>query len=182
VQASVDGIKPTTSQPSDNRLPAQSPSRSTTGQREATPPSTAVQKPSLVSTLIRVFIAYKCGLANGASVQLKISCQTTVKEVVELVVAQIHRTSLKIGDSPPLPLTAVETENGACGTAVAVDKASLNEFCLCVVVGARERRLRDDFPVINLNQPGSPWRNGKLYIRHVDCISAAIHHGNEAFV
>jgi len=127
-----------------------------------------------------VFIAYKCGvLANGASVQLKISCQTTVKEVVELVVAQIHRTSLKIGDSPPL---LTETGNGTSGSAAAMDRAALNDFCLCVVVGARERRLRDDFFVFNLNQPGSPWRNGKLYIRHVDCISAAIHHGNEAFV
>ncbi|KAK0396622.1 hypothetical protein QR680_001790 [Steinernema hermaphroditum] len=105
------------------------------------------------TTVIRVYAAYNCGLTKGTSVRLQVSPTTTSKEVVELVVEQIS----KITSSNDSPL----------------------EFCLVVVIGARERRLRDDFPPLKLQ---NPWSKGKLFVRRRQCLLAAIQNGNEAAV
>ncbi|TMS36254.1 hypothetical protein L596_003463 [Steinernema carpocapsae] len=105
------------------------------------------------TTVIRVYAAYNCGLNKGTSVRLQVSSTTTSKEVVELVVEQIS----KITSSSDSPL----------------------DFCLVVVIGARERRLRDDFPPLKLQ---NPWSKGKLFVRRRQCLLAAIQNGNEAAV
>uniref|UniRef100_A0A1I7YP53 Fibronectin type-III domain-containing protein n=1 Tax=Steinernema glaseri TaxID=37863 RepID=A0A1I7YP53_9BILA len=105
------------------------------------------------TTVIRVYAAYNCGLTKGTSVRLQVSPSTTSKEVVELVVEQIS----KITSSADPPI----------------------EFCLVVVIGARERRLRDDFPPLKLQ---NPWSKGKLFVRRRQCLLAAIQNGNEAAV
>ena len=51
------------------------------------------------------------------------------------------------------------------------DASATDEFCLVVVVGARERRLRDDFPLMQLQKP---WTQGKMFVRHTDCVLSAI--------
>ena len=53
------------------------------------------------------------------------------------------------------------------------------EYCLAVVIGARERRLRDDFAVLKLQ---NPWAKGRLFVRRKDNVCAAIECGNEALV
>lgn len=42
-------------------------------------------------TIIRVFIAYDCGLESGTSVRLKVTEETTAREVVVLVIEQISK-------------------------------------------------------------------------------------------
>ena len=54
-----------------------------------------------------------------------------------------------------------------------------SEFCLVSVIGARERRLRDEFTLMKL-QP--PWSRGRLYVRRCDAITSAVVYGNESFV
>lgn len=48
-----------------------------------------------------------------------------------------------------------------------------------VVIGARERMLRDDFCPLLLKEP---WSHGRLFVRRRDDLLAAIDAGNEAFV
>ena len=54
-----------------------------------------------------------------------------------------------------------------------------NLYCLAAVIGARERRLKDDFPLLRLQ---NPWLKGKLFIRLRDDLLSAISVGNESVV
>ncbi|EYC35763.1 hypothetical protein Y032_0987g3298, partial [Ancylostoma ceylanicum] len=80
--------------------------------------------------------------------------------VVELVLEQLAKIQ-----SPPthLEMNAVDVDN----------------FCLVAVVGARERRLKDDFAVTRLQ---SPWNKGRLFVRRRSALLAAVEYGNEAAV
>ncbi|VDO59924.1 unnamed protein product [Heligmosomoides polygyrus] len=78
-------------------------------------------------------------------------------EVVRLVLQQISKTS-------SLPIKEV------------VDSG---KFCLVVVVGTRERRLKDDFA---LSRMQSPWNKGRLYVRRRSALLAAVQYGNETHV
>ncbi|VDP16448.1 unnamed protein product [Onchocerca flexuosa] len=51
--------------------------------------------------------------------------------------------------------------------------SKLNEF------QNRERRLRDDFPLMNLQ---NPWDEGRLFVRRRDSVLAALQRGNETAV
>jgi hypothetical protein len=53
------------------------------------------------------------------------------------------------------------------------------EHCLVSVVGARERRFTDEFPVLGM---GQPWDRGRLCVRHCRQIGAAIQMANETAV
>ena len=52
-------------------------------------------------------------------------------------------------------------------------------YCLVAVIGTRERRLKDDFPLLRLQ---NPWLKGKLFIRLRDDLLSAINVGNESAV
>ncbi|KHJ87105.1 hypothetical protein OESDEN_13127, partial [Oesophagostomum dentatum] len=58
-------------------------------------------------------------------------------------------------------------------------EVNVDNFCLVAVVGARERRLKDDFPVARLQ---NPWNRGKLFVRRRTAFLAAVKLGNEAVV
>ncbi|EPB74949.1 Pao retrotransposon peptidase [Ancylostoma ceylanicum] len=83
-----------------------------------------------------------------------------IANVVELVLEQLAKIQ-----SPPthLEMNAVDVDN----------------FCLVAVVGARERRLKDDFAVTRLQ---SPWNKGRLFVRRRSALLAAVEYGNEAAV
>uniref|UniRef100_A0A915DV02 Ras-associating domain-containing protein n=1 Tax=Ditylenchus dipsaci TaxID=166011 RepID=A0A915DV02_9BILA len=100
-----------------------------------------------------------------ASVRLKITNETTAQEIVALVVEQISK----------ITTTSTLSPSGQGGE----PEEDCRDFCLVAVVGARERRLRDTFSLLNLQ---APWNKGKLFVRHVNCISSAIQFGNEALV
>ncbi|CAJ0583148.1 unnamed protein product, partial [Mesorhabditis spiculigera] len=110
---------------------------------------------------IKIFAAYDCGLPEGTSVRLSISPNTTSMEVVSYVVEQLAKAAAKVKRLDD------------------VDLPDANDFCLASVVGAKEKRLKEDHPVLRL-QP--PWSKGKLFVRRKDTILAAIYYGNESYV
>ncbi|VDK30402.1 unnamed protein product, partial [Gongylonema pulchrum] len=113
-----------------------------------------------VSTgVIKVYAAYQCGLTSGTSVRLQVASTTTAREVVALVVEQLAKAAAECGKI--------------------VGSIDPDDFCLAAVVGSRERRLRDDFPPMKLQ---NPWAEGRLFVRRRDSVLAALQKGNEAVV
>ncbi|GMT07709.1 hypothetical protein PENTCL1PPCAC_29883, partial [Pristionchus entomophagus] len=110
--------------------------------------------------VIVVFAAFDCGLENGTSVRLSISPLTTSAEIVALVVEQLTKATAR-------------------SKGVDLDIPDFDEFCLVVVIGARERRLRDDFSILKLQ---SPWNSGKIFVRRKDNVCSAVNRGNEELV
>ncbi|GMT35133.1 hypothetical protein PFISCL1PPCAC_26430, partial [Pristionchus fissidentatus] len=98
--------------------------------------------------VIIVFAAFESGLENGtrqsmknSSVRLSISPSTTSSEIVALVVEQLTKATAR-------------------NKGIRLDDVIIpdfSEYCLVVVIGARERRLRDDFAILKLQ---SPWNSG----------------------
>ncbi|KAE9556576.1 hypothetical protein FO519_000270 [Halicephalobus sp. NKZ332] len=110
--------------------------------------------------IIRVFSAFECALPKNTAIRLSITPMTTSREVVSLVIEQINKLSMLAGE---------ENQN----------IPEPDEFCLVSVIGARERRLREEFTLMKL-QP--PWSRGRLYVRRCDAITSAVIYGNESFV
>ncbi|CAG9541102.1 unnamed protein product [Cercopithifilaria johnstoni] len=109
--------------------------------------------------VIKVYAAYQCGLTSGTSVRLQIASATTASEIVALVIEQLAKAAAESGKS--------------------VESKDPEDFCLAVVVGSRERRLRDNFPPMKLQ---NPWDDGRLFVRRRDSVLAALQKGNEAAV
>ncbi|VBB31820.1 unnamed protein product [Acanthocheilonema viteae] len=109
--------------------------------------------------VIKVYAAYQCGLTCDTSVRLQIASATTASEIVALVIEQLAKAAAKSGKS--------------------IESKDPEDFCLTVVVGSRERRLRDDFPPMKLQ---NPWDDGRLFVRRRDSVLAALQKGNEAAV
>ncbi|XP_003368831.1 conserved hypothetical protein [Trichinella spiralis] len=88
-------------------------------------------------------------------VKMRISTNVTAKDVVRKVIAHLNER----GES----IAPVEAES----------------ICLVVVIGVRERCLRDNYPVALLKYP---WSKGKLVIRRRSDLLAALECGNEEAV
>lgn len=116
-------------------------------------------KKTPITRVIKVYAAYQCGLTCGTSVRLQIASATTASEVVALVIEHLAKAAVEHGK----PIESKDPE----------------DFCLAVVVGSRERRLRDDFTPIKLQ---NPWDDGHLFVRHRNSVLAALEKGNEAVV
>ncbi|PAV70159.1 hypothetical protein WR25_12789 isoform B [Diploscapter pachys] len=108
---------------------------------------------------VTVHSAYDCSLPRGTPVRLSISGNTTSSEVLSLVLEQFAKSSATPDTDILLP--------------------DANDYCIVAVVGERERRLKDNFPILKL-QP--PWSKGKLFVRRRDDLLAAVAIGNEAAV
>ncbi|EJD76105.1 hypothetical protein LOAG_16880 [Loa loa] len=109
--------------------------------------------------VIKVYAAYQCGLTCGTSVRLQIASTTTASEIVAVVTEQLTKAAAEAGK--------------------AIESKDPEDFCLAVVVGSRERRLRDDFPPMKLQ---NPWDDGRLFVKRRDSVLAALQNGNEAAV
>lgn len=107
--------------------------------------------------ILRVYAAYNCGLAKGTSVMLHVTPKTTAREVINLVVLQLNQAVVRKGLVGP-----IYTED------------QLPEFCLVAVIGPRERVLRDDYRVLQLQ---NPWTKGRLYVRLKINLLAALEQG-----
>uniref|UniRef100_A0A1I8E8W2 Fibronectin type-III domain-containing protein n=1 Tax=Wuchereria bancrofti TaxID=6293 RepID=A0A1I8E8W2_WUCBA len=114
-------------------------------------------KKTPTARVIKVHAAYRCGLT--CSVRLQIAPTTTASEIVALVTERLAKAA---------------TESGK-----ALESNDPEDFCLTVVVGSRERRLRDDFPPMKLQ---NPWGDGRLFVRRRDNVLAALQRGNETAV
>lgn len=107
----------------------------------------------------QVYAAYETGLASGTSLKLHVTPRTTAREVVNLVVKQLNMAVVLKGQEGPV-YTADELPN----------------FCLVAVIGARERCLRDDFKLLQLQ---NPWKKGRLYVRQKQDVLAALEHSSK---
>ncbi|CAG2107116.1 unnamed protein product, partial [Medioppia subpectinata] len=97
------------------------------------------------SFVIRVYAAYDCGLPYGTSVKLQVTIETTVKEIIELVVRHLNSTVQMKGESSPI-----------------YDLSQLNRFCIIAVYSSEVKHLNDDFKVLNLQRP---WNRAMLCIK-----------------
>ena len=112
-----------------------------------------------MTSLLRVCAAYETGLSEGAAVKLQITNKTTASDVIQLVTDQLNRASLRKTGNP----------------SAALDANDVSDFCLVVVVGARERVLRNDFLPAKLQ---SPWTKGKMFVRLKTDLLAALEFGH----
>jgi len=106
--------------------------------------------------ILQVFAAYDTGLAQGTSVRISVSTNTSAREVVDLVIKQLNMAVILKGKEGPL-----------------YENEKLRNFCLVAVIGNRERCLRDDFKPLNLQ---NPWKKGRLFVRMKHDLLAAIEH------
>uniref|UniRef100_A0A915IP49 Ras-associating domain-containing protein n=1 Tax=Romanomermis culicivorax TaxID=13658 RepID=A0A915IP49_ROMCU len=130
-------------------------------------------KDSVAEGTLRIYAAYPCGFPKGTCVRLKVNCKTTTKQILRLVIKHFNDSAVK-----------TETHNNGYTTDPILKKCKYTEndahlFCLVVVIGARERCLRDDYPPLELQ---NPWSKGKLFVRLKNDILAALEFGNEAKV
>ncbi|KAI1725401.1 ankyrin repeat and fibronectin type-III domain-containing protein 1 [Ditylenchus destructor] len=133
---------------------------SSNSDQTVTPHVEASRQVSVSNSVVRVFVAYECGLESGASVKIRITDLTTAREIVALVVNQMA----KLGAAP-------STEYVGNYKPTLNFTSLVDDFCLVSVIGGQENKLRADFPIVKLQ---SPWNKGKLFVRHVNCVSAAV--------
>ncbi|XP_076233710.1 ankyrin repeat and fibronectin type III domain containing protein wide awake isoform X2 [Calliopsis andreniformis] len=119
----------------------------------------ATMMPAPRPGILQVYAAYETGLASGTSLKLRVTPRTTAREVVNLVVKQLNMAVVLKGQDGPI-YTADELPN----------------FCLVAVIGARERCLRDDFKLLQLQ---NPWKKGRLYVRQKQDVLAALEHSSK---
>ncbi|XP_050592886.1 uncharacterized protein LOC126923460 isoform X4 [Bombus affinis] len=119
----------------------------------------ATLMPAPLPGILQVYAAYETGLASGTSLKLHVTPRTTAREVVNLVVKQLNMAVVLKGQEGPI-YTADELPN----------------FCLVAVIGARERCLRDDFKLLQLQ---NPWKKGRLYVRQKQDVLAALEHSSK---
>ena len=94
--------------------------------------------------VIRVYPMYETGLAQGTSVKISCTHSTTAREIVHLVVQQLHSASVRAG-LPHLELTSDQLDN----------------FSLLSSVGSKVKLLDDSDQPLDLSDP---WKQGKLYV------------------
>ncbi|XP_076183926.1 ankyrin repeat and fibronectin type III domain containing protein wide awake isoform X4 [Ptiloglossa arizonensis] len=119
----------------------------------------ATMMPAPLPGILQVYAAYETGLASGTSLKLHVTQRTTAREVVNLVVKQLNMAMVLKGQEGPI-YTPDELPN----------------FCLVAVIGARERCLRDDFKLLQLQ---NPWKKGRLYVRQKQDVLAALEHSSK---
>ncbi|XP_070186846.1 ankyrin repeat and fibronectin type-III domain-containing protein 1-like isoform X2 [Littorina saxatilis] len=118
--------------------------------------------PPMTSGILRVYAAYDTGLSKGVSVKLHITAQTTARDVINLVVRHLNMAALNKGKEGPI-----------------YSDEDLQNFCLVAVIGSRERVLGDEYPPLRLQ---NPWLKGRLYVRKVNSVLAAIQQGQATAV
>ncbi|XP_072155401.1 ankyrin repeat and fibronectin type-III domain-containing protein 1 isoform X2 [Bemisia tabaci] len=121
-----------------------------------------VTMPTPSPGILQVYAAYETGLAAGTSLKLHVSPRTTAREVVDLVVKQLNMAVVFKGKGGPI-----------------YPNDQLSNFCLVAVIGARERCLRDDFKLLQLQ---NPWKKGRLYVRQKQDVLAALEHSSRYIV
>lgn len=119
----------------------------------------SITVPVPTPAIVQVFAAYNTGLPCGTSLKLHVSPKTSAREIVELFVKQLNMSVLLKGKEGPVYPTD-----------------QFPKFCLVAVIGARERCLRDDFKLLQLQEP---WKDGRLYVRRKSDVLAAIEHSSK---
>ncbi|XP_055037352.2 ankyrin repeat and fibronectin type-III domain-containing protein 1 isoform X3 [Misgurnus anguillicaudatus] len=115
----------------------------------------------LCHTTLRVYPQYRTGLPKDTSVKLRVTTETSAKEMVRLVVQEINtvcRHLQKAAHQCTEPCSYP-----ACVSEVCVyGLEQLEHFGLVLLVDGREKWLQDDFCPLSLQ---NPWTRGKLCVR-----------------
>ncbi|KAA0705062.1 Ankyrin repeat and fibronectin type-III domain-containing protein 1 [Triplophysa tibetana] len=118
----------------------------------------------LCHTTLRVYPQYRTGLPKDTSVKLRVTTETSAKEMVRLVVQEINTVCRHLQNAAH-QCTCVGEPCGfpACVSEVCVYGAEqLEHFGLVLLVEGREKWLQDDFCPLSLQ---NPWMRGKLCVR-----------------
>ena len=115
--------------------------------------------PFLASTsgTLRVYADYVTGLPKCACVNVRVTVNTTSRDVIKLAVCSVMMSS---------SIKHAECEYHS--------EKDLDNFCLVFALGSHERQLEDDFQPLKLY---SPWLQGRFYLRRINCELTAIRHG-----
>ncbi|XP_056593915.1 ankyrin repeat and fibronectin type-III domain-containing protein 1 isoform X1 [Triplophysa dalaica] len=118
----------------------------------------------LCHTTLRVYPQYRTGLPKDTSVKLRVTTETSAKEMVRLVVQEINTVCRHLQNATH-QCTCVGEPCGfpACVSEVCVYGAEqLEHFGLVLLVEGRDKWLQDDFCPLSLQ---NPWTRGKLCVR-----------------
>lgn len=105
----------------------------------------------MMTLLIRVYVAYECGLPFGTSVKLQITVKTTVKEIIELVVTHLNSLVEKRGLTAPI-----------------YHSQDFHKFCLIAIYSSNVKHLNEDFKIVDLQ---TPWDRAMICIKIKDNFS-----------
>lgn len=108
--------------------------------------------------ILRIFPLYETGLARGTSVKVSCNHCTTTKEIIYLVVQQLHSAAI---------------EKTKSNSDIELTKQYLDSFILVSNYKTKNRILPDDCRPLQLPYP---WINGKLFVRPklLDSISTTV--------
>ncbi|XP_048029749.1 ankyrin repeat and fibronectin type-III domain-containing protein 1 isoform X3 [Megalobrama amblycephala] len=115
-------------------------------------------------TTLRVYPQYRTGLPKDTSVKLRVTPETSAKEMVRLVVQEINAVCHHLQKAAQ-QCTCAADQCGypSCASEVCVyGSEQLEHFGLVLLVEGREKWLQDDFCPLTLQ---NPWTRGKLCVR-----------------
>ncbi|XP_078096007.1 ankyrin repeat and fibronectin type-III domain-containing protein 1-like [Mustelus asterias] len=101
----------------------------------------------LNSVSLRVYPQYHTGLSKEISVKLHVTCSTSAREIVKLVIRQTNEMAIKMSGDKDAQFYRDD---------------QLHHFGLVLSMDNTEKWLQDDFLPLSLQ---NPWTKGRLYVR-----------------
>ncbi|XP_052452578.1 ankyrin repeat and fibronectin type-III domain-containing protein 1 isoform X1 [Carassius gibelio] len=135
----------------------------------------------LCHSTLRVYPQYRTGLPKDTSVKLRVTPETSAKEMVGLVVQEINAVCRHLQNAAQ-QRTCAPAQCGypSCASEVCVyDSEQLQHFGLVLLVEGREKWLQDDFCPLKLQ---NPWTRGKLCVRFKEYSPLALQHSRATTV
>ncbi|XP_062848336.1 ankyrin-repeat and fibronectin type III domain-containing 1 [Trichomycterus rosablanca] len=127
---------------------------------------------------VRVYPQYDTGLPKETSVKMRVTVNTSAREMVQLAVQEINGVCARIQSAARQ--CACPAQVCLCGTEVRVyPPEQLDHFGLVLLTEGREKGLQDDFCPLTLQ---NPWTHGKLCVRFKQCSPLALQHGRATAV
>ncbi|XP_016426424.1 ankyrin repeat and fibronectin type-III domain-containing protein 1-like [Sinocyclocheilus rhinocerous] len=130
---------------------------------------------------LRVYPQYRTGLPKDTSVKLRVTPETSAKEMVRLVVQEINAVCRHLQKAAQ-QCTCAPGQCGypSCASEVCVyGSEQLEHFGLVLLVEGREKWLQDDFCPLTLH---NPWTRGKLCVRFKEYSPLALQHSRATTV
>ncbi|XP_026114126.1 ankyrin repeat and fibronectin type-III domain-containing protein 1 isoform X1 [Carassius auratus] len=127
---------------------------------------------------LRVYPQYRTGLPKDTSVKLRVTLETSAKEMVRLVVQEINAVCHRLQKATQQG-TCAPDQSGAPSEGCVYDSEQLQHFGLVLLVEEREKWLQDDFCPLTLQ---NPWTRGKLCVRFKEYSPLALQHSRATTV
>ncbi|XP_028845855.1 ankyrin repeat and fibronectin type-III domain-containing protein 1 isoform X2 [Denticeps clupeoides] len=136
-------------------------------------------------TTLRIYPQYPTGLPKETSVKLRVTCDTSAREMVQLVVQEMNAVSQQLlgaGECCGYGPEGCECRPGACAcspVARVYGPEHLEHFGLVLVLEEQVKWLRDDFRPLLLQ---NPWSRGRLCVRIKEYSPLAMQHSRATTV